>query len=79
MKKFNLFLFPLLMSGIYAFGQNTDKSDAEKKFGISFSGFIKAEAAFDTRQVLHSREQMLVLYPLNKSVDKTGKDINSHP
>jgi hypothetical protein len=60
-------------------GQNTTNTNSDKKFGISFSGFIKSEAAFDTRQIVNTREAMLVFYPANILLDKNGEDINAKP
>jgi hypothetical protein len=66
-----------VLSFVLSYGQNTNNE--EKKFGISFTGFVKAEAAFDSRQIVNSREAMLVFYPANELLDKNGKDINAHP
>ncbi len=74
-KKYSL-LGILCLISFLSFSQNTNN---EKKFGINFTGFIEAEAAYDTRQLLNSRENMLAYYPLNQSLDKNGKDINAHP
>jgi hypothetical protein len=78
MKKICSFILIMSIASMFSFGQGADTSKV-KKFGISFTGFVKAECAFDTRQVEQSREAMLVFYPLNQSLDKNGKDINAHP
>jgi hypothetical protein len=79
MKKSYILICFLILSKTIAIGQTTNKPDSIKKFGITFSGFVETEAAYDTRQLLNSRENMLALYPLNQSLDKNGKDINAHP
>lgn len=45
---------------------------------ISWSGFVKAEAIFDTRQIVEAREGYLLLYPKKVVFDKNGDDINAH-
>jgi len=79
MRKSYILICFLILSKIITIGQTTNKPDSIKKFGITFSGFVKAEAAFDTRQVINSREALLLFYPDNQLLDKNGKDINAHP
>lgn len=45
---------------------------------ITWSGFVKAESMFDTRQVVEAREGYLLLYPKRVNFDKNGNDINAH-
>lgn len=57
-----------------------DSSDDEgKKFGIRFTGFIKSDYWVDSRQVLASREDIFLFYPLNKASDAHGNDLNARP
>ncbi|NVO03476.1 MAG: hypothetical protein HXX09_12320 [Bacteroidetes bacterium] len=49
----------------------------EPKFGISLSGFVKADLLYDSRQTENLREAMVLLYPLNSLYDKNGNDINA--
>lgn len=57
-----------------------DSSDDEgKKFGIRFTGFIKSDYWVDSRQVLASREDIFLFYPLNKAPDAHGNDLNARP
>jgi hypothetical protein len=44
---------------------------------IDISGYIKAEAIFDTRQNLTLRDGHFLFFPLNRRPDQLGKDINS--
>lgn len=46
------------------------------KPSLSWSGFVRADAMYDTRQVVEAREGYLLLYPKNHSLDSEGKDIN---
>ncbi len=53
------------------------KTEEEKKFGISFSGFVKNDAFYDSRQIANIREGHFSLYPLNVSNDANGDDMNA--
>jgi len=55
------------------------QDDGEKKpmFGIKFSGFVKTDIFFDSRQVVTSREGHFLLYPENDKPDADGNDINA--
>lgn len=50
----------------------TDK----QSFGISFSGFVKTDIFYDTRQSVIIREGHFLLYPQNENPDASGNDIN---
>ncbi len=67
--------------------KNNDKStetakpvtaDAPKP-GITFSGYVKNDVYYDTRQVIALREGFLLLYPTDASYDANKKDINNTP
>ena len=45
--------------------------------GISFSGFIKTDLIFDSRQTVSIREGHFLLYPQNENLDLKGSDINA--
>lgn len=49
------------------------------KFGIKFSGFVKTDIFWDSRQTVSVREGHFLLYPKNELLDKDGKDINARP
>lgn len=70
MKKFAILfsftILPLLMI-----------SQDEPKFGIKFSGFIKTDIIWDSRQTVDVREGHFLLFPLGESLDPDGKDINA--
>lgn len=72
MKKFLVlftFCIPLL-----TFSQNK-----EEKFGISFSGFVKTDVFYDTRQTVSLREGHFLLYPDSTYMDVNKKDMNAVP
>ena len=46
-------------------------------FGLSFSGYIKSDIFFDTRQTVNIREGHFLLYPDSKKPDADGNDINA--
>jgi hypothetical protein len=48
----------------------------EPKFGISFSGFVKTDIFYDTRQTVNIREGHFLLYPDNIAADANGNDVN---
>ena len=52
-------------------------SQDEKKFGIKFSGFVKSDIYFDSRQTVDARYGHFLLYPKNESLDFDGNDINA--
>lgn len=55
----------------------SQEKEEEKKFGISFSGFVKNDFYFDTRQTVAAREGHFLLWPDKKIPDVNGKDINA--
>jgi len=48
----------------------------QPKFGIDFSGFVKTDLIWDSRQTVAIREGHFLLYPLNEQLDANGDDIN---
>ncbi|MEW6366909.1 MAG: hypothetical protein AB1714_19960 [Acidobacteriota bacterium] len=48
----------------------------EGKFGIAFSGFVKTDVIFDSRQTVSLREGHFLLYPAAPSNDVTGEDVS---
>lgn len=45
--------------------------------GINFTGFVKSDIFYDTRQTVSIREGQFHLYPTHKDNDEYGTDINS--
>jgi hypothetical protein len=48
-------------------------------YGIAFSGFVKTDLMFDSRQTDALREGHFLLYPAAPDYDKNGKDANERP
>ena len=63
----------IFLNSIYA-----QQTEEKPKFGISFSGFVKNDIFYDTRQTVTVREGHFLLYPHNVKEDKNGSDINAH-
>ncbi len=51
----------------------------ENKWGIRVGGYICTDLFFDTRQVVESRDGLLLLYPADIQPDVNGVDINARP
>ena len=84
MKKFSLFLFPALLITVVLPAQSTDNKAPSPEvksplFGIIFSGYVKTDIIFDTRQTVGIREGQFLLYPDVEAKDAEGKDINAKP
>lgn len=66
-----IFIFFLLSAYFSAgFGQEDDK------FGIKFSGFVKNDFFWDSRQSVAAREGHFFLWPSPELLDENGADIN---
>ena len=48
----------------------------ESKFGVTFSGFVKNDFFWDTRQTVAAREGHFLLWPTPLNLDENGEDIN---
>jgi hypothetical protein len=59
------------------FFTNDVLAQESSRFGIHFSGFVNAQAFFDTRQIVEAREGMVSLFPKNIKRDPDGDDIHS--
>lgn len=66
----------LFVTPIISFSQEETKED----FGIKWSGFIRNDVIYNSRQVLSARnEGQFLLAPLPISLDANGDDINATP
>lgn len=65
-----ILLFPI----VFSFAQDAK----EKKFGIKFTGFVKADIFYDTRQTVAVREGHFLLFPAPEMLDEDGNDINAN-
>jgi hypothetical protein len=50
--------------------------EEEKSYGIKFSGFVKTDVFYDTRQTVSIREGHFLLFPAAKDLDADNNDIN---
>jgi hypothetical protein len=71
MKKLFLLLIIILVSTL------TYAQQEKQTFGISFSGFVKTDMFYDSRQITGIREGHFLLYPSNETLDINKNDINS--
>ena len=63
---------------MFILAQDTKKE--EPKFGVKFSGFVRNDMIFNTRQVASARgESNVLLFPKAISLDADEKDINAAP
>jgi hypothetical protein len=53
--------------------------EPENPYKFSLSGYVRADAIFDSRQAVEAREGYLLFYPKKPVFDKQGKDINAQP
>ncbi len=51
----------------------------ETRQGIAFSGYVKMDAFFDSRQNVAAREGHFLLYPTPTSFNDSGEDVNATP
>jgi hypothetical protein len=72
MKKIFFALF--IMSSFVSYAQEKKE---EPKYGISFSGFLKNDFFYDSRDNITIREGHFLLFPKEKSLDFDNKDINA--
>lgn len=56
----------------HSYGQS---QDSKNNFGVKWSGFVKSDFMFDTRQTLNAREGQFNILPLPENMVK-GEDIN---
>jgi len=57
---------------------NGQAQDDEKNFGIRFSGFVKSDFFYDSRQTVSAREGHFLLWPAAESPDLNNEDINAN-
>ena len=72
MLKSKITILVLLFSCLTIQAQETNKT-----FEIRFHGFVRADAAIDSRVNTESREGFFIFYPAPKLIDKNGRDLNA--
>lgn len=75
-KNLGLFAILYLMAVPLIFTQTAEE---ERAFGITFSGFVKHDAFYDTRQTVAVREGHFLLFPANEKPDENAQDVNATP
>jgi hypothetical protein len=70
-----ILLILLIISSFFVVAQGD--SDKEATFGIKFSGFVKTDIAYDTRQTVSARNGQFLLYPAKEMLDEDGDDVNA--
>ncbi|WP_096430935.1 hypothetical protein [Labilibaculum antarcticum] len=63
----------LMFLGLLPLVGMAQKADEVK---VKLSGFVSAEAIYDSRKTVNSREGDVLLYPANKDYDANGEDLN---
>jgi hypothetical protein len=76
-KKSNLILFFIVLMSIPVATKAQDDSE-NQKFGLSWSGFVKNDFFYDSRQTVAAREGHFLLYPMPVNEDPEGNDINAN-
>ncbi|MFP4366730.1 MAG: hypothetical protein ACLFQA_06515, partial [Bacteroidales bacterium] len=78
MNKLLKIILPTLLAGLLISEgiANSEVDSVRLMPEISFSGYIKSDFIFDSRQTVSVRENMLLLYPSPELSDETGADIN---
>jgi len=74
-KKIGTGLVLLLIAGLAGLSAQTETKPPV--FGITFSGFIKTDLIYDSRQTVSLREGHYLVYPKGESLDPAGEDINA--
>ena len=71
-KQLSVLLILLLVLTYYTYGQATDATPA---FGVKWTGFVKTDYMFDTRQTINSREGHFMILPAAEKL-VNGEDVN---
>lgn len=74
MKK--IILLSVMVSSLF-FCNSALGQENENNFGIKFSGFVKNDFFFDSRQTVAAREGHFLLWPSAESNDINGNDLNA--
>ncbi len=74
MKKSASIVLALLFLALGSYAENDLKTPV---FGISFSGFVKTDILYDSRQTVSIREGHYLLYPKGEQRDQDGRDVNA--
>jgi len=75
--RYFLFVLCLIANSVALLAQESQKPANPEKPQLTLTGFVKADAIFDSRQTVEAREGFLLLYPKNHVQDLLGNDMNS--
>lgn len=75
----NLFLAVLAILAFSRAHLRAQTTDESNNWGIKFSGFVRHDVMYDTRQNESLREGELLFYPKDVKKDTNGSDINASP
>ncbi|MCO5257759.1 MAG: hypothetical protein M9926_13490 [Lentimicrobium sp.] len=78
MQSFFRLLIPATCSLLLSFNQLSAQQESNP-YSLRFAGFVRADAIFDSRQVVEAREGFLLFYPKKPVYDRNGNDLNAHP
>ncbi len=71
------FVIILLLVSASLFAQTAEEQ--KTSFGIKFSGFVKTDVMWDSRQTITIRDGHFLFYPAKEALDENGDDINAVP
>ena len=69
----------ILLTSLIINSLQTSAQETSTPYKLTVSGFVRADAIFDSRQVVEAREGFLLFFPKKPEYDKSGRDINAHP
>ncbi|MEN8224942.1 MAG: hypothetical protein ABFS05_06225 [Bacteroidota bacterium] len=70
-------IFVLLAFMLMSLSLSAQDEQKTPIWGIHFTGFVNAQAFYDTRQIVEARAGMVSLFPKDAEYDVEGKDINA--
>jgi hypothetical protein len=71
--------YPVVLLILLALAASLPAQETKNEFGITFSGFIKSDFFYDSRQTVNIREGHFLLFPAEVLADAEGRDLNAAP
>ncbi len=71
--------FIISLLAVFLLAPDMQAQDEQESFGISFSGFVKTDVMYDSRQTVNVREGHFLLYPAAEMTGADGEDLNAAP
>ena len=75
--KFITYIYFIIIAVSSSILEAQDVSKSSSNWGINLTGFVNAQAFYDTRQIVEARAGMVSLFPRNAVYDRDGNDINA--